>query len=74
MVVAVEILLPHLQEHLDLVVVEKNLVDLVDQRHQDKEMPVAAVMKQEMLVEVVVVPVVLVKMVDQHHLVMVELV
>tara|TARA_Y100000015_G_C2342426_1_gene66612 strand:+ start:229 stop:456 length:228 start_codon:yes stop_codon:yes gene_type:complete len=73
-VVEVEIQLPHPQEHLDLVVVEKNLMELVDHQHQDKEIRVVMVPKQEMLVEAAVVPVVLVKMVDQIHLVMVELV
>jgi hypothetical protein len=73
-VVEVEIQSPHPQEHLDLVVVEKNLTELVDHQHQDKEIRVVMVPKQEMLVEAAVVPVVLVKMVDQIHLVMVELV
>tara|TARA_A100001201_G_scaffold51362_1_gene50963 strand:+ start:1104 stop:1328 length:225 start_codon:yes stop_codon:yes gene_type:complete len=71
-VVAVEILLAHLQEHLDLVVVDKNLMELVDHQHQDKEMMVEMVPKQEMVVEAAVVLAVLVKMVDHHHLVMVE--
>tara|TARA_R100000027_G_scaffold21186_1_gene15299 strand:+ start:536 stop:763 length:228 start_codon:yes stop_codon:yes gene_type:complete len=71
-VVEVEIQLPHPQEHLDLVVVEKNLTELVDHQHQDKEIRVVMVLNHIMQLEAAVVPVVLVKMVERDQLVPVE--
>ena len=66
----VEIMQLQLQERLVLVVVDQNPQGPVDQRQQDKEMPAALVPKEETLVVAAAVPVVLVKMVDQHQLVL----